>query len=74
MFLKQHGLAACPLTKGFSISPVIKQQRKTVSLSLQSFASEHFLPFKHTVLLVMHKKESCFVTICDILWIVPVLN
>jgi hypothetical protein len=57
MFLNNFGLAAFTIIKGFFfISPVIKRHRKAVNLSLQSFASEHFPPLKHTDLLVMHKK------------------
>jgi len=57
-FRKNHGFAALPITKGFSISPDIKPHRKTVTLSLQSFPPEHFSPFRHSVLFGSARKNS----------------
>jgi hypothetical protein len=45
-FRKHRGSAALPITKGFSISPDRKPHRKTVSLSLYSFAPELFSAFR----------------------------
>ena len=58
IFLKHLGLLAFPITRGFSISPVMNPQRKTVSLSFDSFPPEHFSPFRQSVLLGSARKNK----------------
>ena len=57
-FQKHRGFAALPITWGFSISPDIKPQRKTVNLSFYSFPPKHFSPFRHSDLLGSAWKNS----------------
>jgi hypothetical protein len=63
IFLKHHGLVALPITKDFSIPPVIKPQR-------QSFPQEYFSPFNPPP----PPPQLCFLTICNILWFVSSHN
>jgi len=57
-FQKHRGFAALPITWGFSISPDIKPQRKTVNLSFYSFPPKHFSPFRHSDLFGSAWKNS----------------
>jgi hypothetical protein len=51
MFIKDRGLMALPITTGFSVSLLMKPQRKTAQLYFKSFQPEYLPTFKQRVLL-----------------------